>query len=120
MPDTDTALGSGVRFQSMWDVETAAGSVDTVSGVEKLGSDLAFALQRAVRESDTKVRGRRFDPDLREDIRILVRRVAAAESRIDSVRDITVTESDDAGRTAEVAMSVVAVTDERGEFVFAV
>jgi len=120
MTTTNEALGSGLDFQEEFDINLDAGSVGTVAGIDKLGVDIAFALHRQVRESDTQIRGRRFNPNLREDLRILVRRVMSRESRVDRVHSITITETDEASTTAEVAVELTAATDERGEFVFAV
>lgn len=117
---TDEALGSGLDFEQAFDIDINAGSFATAAGIDKLGVDIAFALHREVRESDTQIRGRRFNPDLREDIRILVRRVMSRISRVERVHDITITETDEASKTAEVAVELTAATDERGEFVFAV
>jgi len=92
--------------------------MDTISGLAVLERDLAFALGRSAREED--LRGRRFNPNLREDVRILVRRVASEFDRIASLDAITVAQPDDARRTAEVQLVVEATTGTRGEFVFAV
>lgn len=115
---TAEALGTGLEFTQHWDVAVQAGSIGTISGLENLGKDLAFALLQAAADAD--VRGRRFTPELREDARIIVRDVVTSDSRIASIDSLTVTEPDDARATAEVQLTVVAITDERGAFVFTV
>jgi len=110
------ALGTGLSWTQHWDVETRAGSLGLTSGLDKLGDDLAFSLMQAAREAG--LRGRRFNPDLREDARIVARRVANSVSRIETLEALTISEPDDARTTAEVQLTVVANTGARGEFVF--
>lgn len=120
MPDLTPAeaLGTGPGFSQHWDVETRAGSVALRSGIDKLGEDLAFQIIRTAREQE--FRGRRYTPELREDVRIVVQRVATSDSRVQRVEDITIQQSDDASQTAEVQLTVIAETGARGEFVFSV
>jgi hypothetical protein len=118
MSAPEDALETGLEFTQEWDTETDAGSFATTSGLDNLGKDISWSLLRAVDEED--IRGRQYSPELREDISILVERVLSDFSRIDAVEDVTVTQPDDARRTAEVQLTVTAVTDERGEFVFTV
>lgn len=117
---TDAELfGTGIEFEQSWDVVASeTGSIGKMSGLAVLERDLAFALGRAAREEE--LRGRRFNPNLREDVRILARRVTADFNRIASLDAITVTQTDDARQTAEVQLVVEATTGTRGEFVFTV
>jgi hypothetical protein len=118
MTSAEAAFGRGIDFEQDWDIKTRAGSFGIVSGSDVLGRDLGFMLMRRTR--DEGLRGQRFDPDLREDIRIVVRNVTGDMDRIESVSNITITPADEAGRTAEVALAVIGADGDRGEFVFAV
>ncbi|MFC7323255.1 hypothetical protein ACFQMF_01545 [Halorubrum rutilum] len=112
-------FGTGIEFEQSWDVVASeTGSIGKTSGLAVLERDLAFALGRAAREED--LRGRRFNPNLREDVRILVRSVVSDIGRIQQLVDATITQPDDARRTAEVQLVVEATTGTRGEFVFTV
>lgn len=118
MSAPEDALGTGLEFTQHWDTETVAGSFAEASGLDNLGKDISWALLRAVDEEE--LRGRRYSPELREDIRIVVRRVLSEFSRIETLEEVTISQPDDARRTAEVHLTVTAETDERGEFVFTV
>jgi hypothetical protein len=110
------ALGSGVAVENLWDFEVQAGSIGVVDGLDALGRDLAFG---TIHELD-ELRGERLTPDLAAEIEIVVRRVANRDDRVSRVvPPIEVTETDD-GATAEVALTVVATTGERGEYVLTV
>jgi hypothetical protein len=117
---TDTeAFGTGLDFDRTWDLVTSSsGSFGQVSGLAVLKRDLAFALQQATRERD--LRGRRFNADLREDVRILLQNVATEMDRIERLVDATIIQPDDARRVAEVQLTVDALDGARGAFVFLV
>lgn len=117
LTDAET-LGVGLDFTQYWDVDVTAGSIGQVDGIANLEKDLAWSLMQAAAEEE--LRGRRFSPELREDTRIVVRRVATADSRIRRIEDITVSDPDDTRKTVEVQLTIIATTDERGEFVFTV
>lgn len=119
MPEltTDEALGTGVAFEDLWDFEVQAGSIGVIDGFDVLGRDLAFG---TIQELDEK-RGQRLTPDLAEEVKIALRRVASRDGRVARiVPPIEVTEADDQDATAEVAITLVANTGERGEYVLTV
>jgi len=118
-PTDAEAFGTGLEFERSWDVVTSpTGSFGQVSGLAVLKRDLAFALQQAADERN--LRGRRFNADLREDVRILVQNVATEMDRIERLVDATITQPDDARRVAEVQLTVDALDGARGAFVFPV
>ena len=113
-PTTAEALGTGIAFGDLWDFHVQAGSIGAIDGFDVLGRDLAFG---TIQELDEK-RGQPLTPNLAEEVKIALRRVANRDGRVRRiVSPIEVTESDDQEATAEVAMTVVANTAERGEYV---
>lgn len=117
MPNSDPTeaemYGRGLSFGSRWDFETRAGSIALVEGEDVLGRDLAFGTTLELGE----LLHERLTPDLAEEIKIAVKRVARRDGRIQRVVEpVEVRRTDDAG-TAEVQLTVVAKTGERGEFV---
>lgn len=117
MPDSDLTeaemYGRGLSFGSRWDFETRAGSIALAEGEEVLGRDLAFGTTIELGE----LLHERLTPDLAEEIKIAVKRVARRDGRIQRVVEpVEVRRTDDAG-TAEVHLTVIAKTGERGEFV---
>lgn len=108
------ALGRGIAFGNLWDFEVRAGSIGDVDGYDLLGRDLAFG---TIQELDP-IRGDRITPDLAEEVKIALRRVANRDGRVRRVVDpIEVRESDQRNATVEAEFTVVASTGERGEFV---
>jgi hypothetical protein len=98
----------------LWDFETNAGSVELIDGFDVLGRDLAFA---AIQHLDVE-RGGLLTPETREDIRIVVKRVAQRDDRVARIiSPIEVEPADDATRMAEVRLELVAETGERGEHI---
>lgn len=119
MPELTTAeaLGTGVAFGDLWDFEVRAGSIGVIDGFDVLGRDLAFG---TIRELDEK-RGQRLTPDLAEEVKIALRRVANRDGRVGRiVPPIEVTAPDDQDATAEVAITLVANTGDRGEYVLTI
>lgn len=107
------ALGRGLDFASLWDFDVSAGSIGTIDGYDLLGRDLAFGTIQELEEH----RGDRLTANLAEEVKIALRRVARRDGRVSRVvPPIEVSESDDA-ETAEVAVTLVANTGERGEYV---
>jgi len=108
------ALGRGISFGRLWDFEVDAGaSIGEVDGYDVLGRDLAFG---TIQELDEE-RGRRLTPDLAEDVKIAVRRVANRDGRVSRiVPPIEVREGHETS-WVEVDLTLVANTGDRGEFV---
>lgn len=113
---TDEALGRGVAFGNLWDFEVQAGSMGVVDGFDCLGRDLAFG---TVQELDTR-RGALAAPDLAEEVKIVVRRVANRDGRVARIVPPIEVEQGDSTATAVVRLTVVARTGERGEYVLSI
>jgi len=118
MPEltTDEALGRGVAFGNLWDFEVRAGSMGVVDGFDCLGRDLAFG---TVQELDPK-RGELSKPDLAEEVKIAVRRVANRDGRVRRIVPRIEVEQGDTTARADVSLTVIAETGERGEYVLTI
>ncbi|GGM64150.1 hypothetical protein J2752_000468 [Halarchaeum rubridurum] len=108
--DAADALGTGLAFESDWDFELVAGSIGTVSGIDCLGRDLAFALER-----DLEI-GQLGTVDARKDVEIDVRDLVSGEDRVQSIDQLDVREP--APDTVEIDVALTATTGERGQYVF--
>jgi len=116
MPEltAEEALGRGVAFGNLWDFDVRAGSIGVVDGYDVLGRDLAWG---TIQELDAK-RGQPLTPDLAEEVKIALRRVARRDGRVRRiVPPIDVREAESGDATVEVAITVIANTGERGEYV---
>lgn len=106
--------GRGIEFGGRWDFNIRSGSMNLIEGQMVLARDLAFAT--AIELGDEL--NQRLTPNLAEDIKAALRRVASNDDRVVEVVDpIEVLKTDDAA-TAEVQLEVIARDGERGEFIF--
>jgi len=109
-------LGRGLSFSPRWDFDDRGGSMRLINGIDLLGRDLAFA---ASQELDD-LRGRLLTPDDREDIKIAVRRVANRDDRVARLETPLEVEPADDPAVANVSVTIVAMTGERGEGVLTI
>lgn len=117
LPDEDAEnLGRGLAFTPRWDFDDGGGSIRLLDGIELLGRDLAFA---ASQELDD-LRGTLLTPEDREDIKIAVRRVARNDDRVERLADPIDVSPADEPAVANVSVTIVATTGERGEGVLTI
>jgi len=107
-------LGVGLRLDSDFDFVAQGGSLDLLSGIDVLGRDLAFALSTELeaKRGDLAAGGQEFA----EDVRIIVRRVARADSRVAEIVDPIEVDPEFGGPAeARVEVELVAETGDRGK-----
>jgi hypothetical protein len=109
-----TDFGAGPKLTQDWDFEIdETGDIRSVSGLDELGKDLAFASSILLEVK----RGLPQSPETNKKIESQARSIALADVRIDRVEYVEVTTADN--NTAEIVM-VVVTDNEQQELVFEV
>jgi hypothetical protein len=95
-------FGTGFALEQSFDLDTANGTLPTVSGRDVIKRDIAFTLVREV----TPERGEVPDADFRAEITLVTRRVLTRDPRIESVQSISVNLDSGDVKQAEIAVTV--------------
>lgn len=86
---TDETLGAGISLDESFDFELSGdGDIETVDGTEEINKDLALALTVLLDGFE----GAPLTPDTSSRIREITRTAILADSRVDAVTNVSVTE----------------------------